>query len=131
MLALNHPSIFAYGHAIDHRHGMHPDKTPAAGRVQDRAVSIGGVGGGTVQHDDRNPGFGASFHHVMQGGNIGIEAKPYVLKVEKQDVDILQVFRCRLLVIPVERYQRKTCLAVNLAVDLGSGFGLSPEPVFG
>ena len=116
MLAIDHAGVFADGHAVDDRHGVHAHKGAKTCRVEHRAVDIMTVGVGPVEYNEGDVPLGTSLHHIVQCGKVSVEAAAHILKVEKHHIHILHLLGGRLLVLAIEGDDGEARLAVNTVV---------------
>ena len=110
---------------------MHTDERTVARGVEHWAVYIVAVGVGAVEDNERYARFCAGLHHIVQRADIGVEAATHILQVEEDDIHILQLLFCGLLVFSVEAYYRQAGLGVDAVVHLGTCFGSTPETMLG
>lgn len=126
--AVHHPGQFADGTSVQYRDGRHAHETLVA-TLQHRSVDVV-ARVGAIQQEEGLVLFGTGLHHVIQGTDVGIEAGTCVLNVEYHPVRPLQLFRLRLLVLPVQGVDGYTGTGIFPVSDRFARVGGSTESVF-
>ena len=129
-LTQQHPGIFSNGHPIDHRNGLHADKTPKGG-IQHGAIHILTIGIGPVQDDERTVVFDSRFHIALQGSGISVETNPHVLDIVEHNIDVAKIGGAGLMLVTIKRDDRNTRFGVHLVAYSFSCIGIATETMFG
>ena len=128
-LGIDHDGVFPNGHAVHHGYFMHAHKRSECG-LKHRSVHIVSIRIGSVQYDERDPGLGAGIHGQTHGGDVGIESRAHILKIEEHQLDILQLIGCGAAVLAIQANDREARTNILAIGDLGTCGLLSPKTVF-
>src|SRR6267142_4464081 len=109
--------------------GMHSDKGLQL-RPSDRAIHVGAVGIRTIQYDEAFSIFRARFHGVMEGADVRIESRAYILDIKNENIDIGQLLRGRLVILSIKRNQRYAGSPIHAVVDRFAVGSPSPKTMF-
>src|SRR5690606_29980693 len=74
-------------------------------------------GVGPIEHDKLLSLLGRRFHGESHGGKVGIEPAAYVLYVEHQDINLVQMVRRRLTCLAAEAEDLEACFLVSRVGD--------------
>ena len=101
------------------------------GRVQHGAGNVVAVGVGAVEHQNALAVVGRRVHDVVEGADVGVEARTDVLNVKDDHVDVSQVGGRRFLGLTVEGFNGQAGAVVPPVGDRRAGVGAAAETVLG
>ena len=84
---------------------------------------------GPVQHHEGLALLRSRLHRQGHGVDVGVEARPDILNVIHQHIDVFEHFRGRLVGLAVEAEDRNILQGIDFRVDLAAGFLLAADAV--